>query len=299
MQAIRTLTDHFTIQGHSLKHLEVGCQDYAYGFSTPELDVAIVSDGCSSAPNSDVGARLLTLAAGTLISRWLPTALDNYPSITANQLRIGLETHLIEQLDQLFDTLNQGAFLGPLFLDCTLLIAARYKERAFVFMFGDGFVGVEYLDGSFQLIRQEYTASFDGVRHSAPNYLAYKMRAHRDRWIRYIAGDPKAETDTYVFKDTLWQPVVHTESDSTDNQFSLDLDYSKVRNIIVSSDGIASFDEGKTRLLEDTVNELMRFPGNAKGNILRRKMLFNSTRTWPSKGWKHHDDLGMAAILKQ
>lgn len=293
------ITDHFTVQGHSLKHLEVGCQDYAYSFSSGDLSVAIVSDGCSSAPNSDVGARLLTLTAGHLISQQLPNFLDDNPAMTVEQLRSGLEAFLITQLNGLFAALNHGAFLGPLLLDCTLLIAVRYKERAFVFMYGDGFVGVEYLDGTFELTRREYTATFDGVEHSAPNYLAYKLMVHHDRWLRYEAAHPKTETDVYVFKDGVWQPPVHTESDLTGNQFCVELDYAKVKNIIVSSDGIGSFDESKVRLLEDTVGELMRFPANARGNILRRKLIFNATRTWPAKGWKHHDDLGLAAILKQ
>ena len=42
MQPLKIVTDHFTLQGHSLKHLEVGCQDYAYSFTNGDLSVAIV-----------------------------------------------------------------------------------------------------------------------------------------------------------------------------------------------------------------------------------------------------------------
>lgn len=299
MQTTKTITDHFTIQGHSLKHLEVGCQDYAYSFKTPDLDVAIVSDGCSSAPNSDVGARLLVITAGHILAQWLPTELEEKPEATLEQLQMTFETLLVQQLDALFVTFNRGTFLGPLLLDCTLTVAVRYKERAFVFMFGDGFIGADYLDGSFDLIRREYTATLNGLRCSAPAYPAYKMIANRERWVKYQTAGVEEETEHYRFQDNVWQPGLCTTTPYVGNAFGLEFDFSKVRSLIVSSDGLASFDESKTRLREDVVSELMRFPANAKGQILRRKMLFNSSRVWPGKGWKHQDDLGLAGILKQ
>lgn len=299
MQPPQIITDHFTLQGHSLNHLEHGCQDYAYSFNKEELHVALVADGCSSAPNSDVGARLLVLSAGRLIGELLPKALEENPAISAQELRNSIETALIWHLHQTFELLSHGAFLGPLLLDCTLIAAVRYKNRAFVFMFGDGYIGVDYLDGSFELTRREYTASFDGVRCSAPNYLAYKMRVNEPRRLAYQSASPVVETDTYWLKDGVWQHPVYTKATDDDVHYAIELDFAKVRSIVVSSDGIASFSQINTRLLEDIVDDTMRFPVKAKGNILRRKLLFNSTRIWPKKGWVHQDDLGMAGILRQ
>lgn len=298
MQPSKILTDHFTLQGHSLGHLEHGCQDYAYSFSDGDLHVAIVSDGCSSAPNSDVGARLLVLSAGQLVGQVLPAQLSD-AGAEAHVLRDALELGLLFRLEQMFGMLSNGAFLGPLLLDCTLIIAARYKDRAFVFMFGDGYIGVDYLDGSFELTRREYTATIGGVRRSAPNYLAYNMDVNQPRRLAYRNASPVVETDIYRFKDGVWQPPVYTEAPDNGVHYAVELDFTKVRSIVISSDGIASFDDGKTSLLGDVVTELMRFPVAAKGNILRRKMLFASSRTWPAKGWKHQDDLGLAGILKQ
>lgn len=293
------ITDHFTLQGHSLSHLEHGCQDYAYSFDLGDMNIALVADGCSSAPNSDVGSRLLVLSAGRLIKNFLRQALELEPDITVQELRRRLGYELIENLETMYHMLDGGSFLGQLLLDCTLLVAARYKDRAFVFMFGDGYIGVDYLDGSFELTRREYTATIDGTRRSAPSYLSYRMYSNKPRWMSYCAASPVVETDTHVLKDGVWQPPVHIEQPDDGLHYAVELDFTKVRSIVVSSDGIASFDDGKTRFLEDVVAELLRFPVAAKGKILRRKMLFNSSRTWPAKGWKHQDDLGMAGILRQ
>lgn len=297
------ITDHFTLQGHSLAHLEHGCQDFAFSFTSRDGDtqVAIVSDGCSSAPNSDVGARLLVLLAGKTLEEFFQKDALLSPDLPPAELARQLELTMIFQLEALFHQLSQGSFLGPLLLDCTLNIAVRHKEHLYLFMYGDGFICVDYLDGGAVLIRRENSAIIEGVRRSAPNYLAYKLPSNAGRLAAYRAGQPRAETDVFTrLPGGAWEPApVRTEQPDDGQPYAAHFDFSKVRGVVVSSDGIGTFEPDKTRLLEDVVDDTMRFPATAKGNILRRKLLFNSTRTWPKRGWKHQDDLGMAGILRQ
>lgn len=297
------ITDHFTLQGHSLAHLEHGCQDYAFSFTSKDgnTQVAIVSDGCSSAPNSDVGARLLVLLAGKTLQEFFEEEAMLFPDISPEELARQLELTMIFQLEALFANLSQGSFLGPLLLDCTLNIAVRHKEHLFLFMYGDGFICLDFIAGDAMLIRRENSAVIEGVRRSAPNYLAYKLPVNAGRLAAYQAGQPLAETDIFMRPagGTWVTEPVHSEYPDDGRPYAAHFDFSKIRSVVVSSDGIGTFESDKTRLLEDIVDDTMRFPAAAKGNILRRKLLFNSTRTWPKRGWKHQDDLGMAGILRQ
>lgn len=297
------ITDHFTLQGHSLNHLEHGCQDYAFSFTSPDgsVQVALVSDGCSSAPNSDVGARLLVLFAGRALQDFFKDGFIGSAEPSPVELARQFELLLTTQLEMLYGHISNGAFLGPLLLDCTLNIAVRYNDILFLFMYGDGFTCIEYLDGTTTLLRRENTAIIGGVRRSAPNYLAYKMPSNARRLAAYRAGQPVAEMDVFTKPaggSWVAQPE-HTEQPDDGFPYAAVFDFTKVRSVVVSSDGIGTFEPDKTRLLEDIVDANMRFPATAKGNILRRKLLFDSTRTWPKRGWKHQDDLGMAGILRQ
>jgi len=294
------ITDHFTLQGHSLAHLEHGCQDYAFSFGSGDTHIAIVSDGCSSAPNSDVGARLLVLFAGRVLQNFCQENSQLVQDMSPEELASHLEKTLAFQLELLYSQISNGSFLGPLLLDCTLNITVRHKDALFLIMYGDGFTCVDFLDGTSMLIRRENTAIIEGVRRSAPNYLAYKLSSNARRAAAYKAGQPIAETDVYVRSATgEWSAPSHAEKPDDDLPYAIKLDFSTVRSVVVSSDGIGSFDADKTHMLKDIVDDNMRFPASAKGNILRRKLLFNSTRIWPKKAWKHQDDLGMAGILRQ
>lgn len=297
------ITDHFTLQGHSLAHLEHGCQDYAFSFTSRDGDIqiAIVSDGCSSAPNSDVGARMLVLFAGRTLQDFFQEDVLFTPDLSAEELARQLEMTLVFQLETLYNQISNGSFLGPLLLDCTLNIAVRYKDHLFVLMYGDGYVCIDYLDGGATLVRCENTAVIEGVRRSAPNYLAYKLPTNAGRLAAYRAGQPVTEIDAFIrLSGGTWNPQpVHSEQPDDGRPYAAKFDFSKIRSVVVSSDGIGTFEPDKTRLLEDIVDDTMRFPAAAKGSILRRKLLFNSTRTWPKRGWKHQDDLGMAGILRQ
>ena len=44
------------------------CQDYALAFANNEYAYAIVSDGCTSSPNTDIGARLISVIAKDAIN---------------------------------------------------------------------------------------------------------------------------------------------------------------------------------------------------------------------------------------
>ena len=109
------------------------CQDYAVAGSR----VAVISDGCSSAPHSDVGARLLAHAAlAAAPETFVSGAWLNAPQST--QRRMGLPAAS---------------------LDATVVIASAGDDRVEVTMFGDGVVAARRCDGGLTLIEVGFEAT--------------------------------------------------------------------------------------------------------------------------------------------
>ena len=291
---MKIITDHFTLVGKSTSHVEHGCQDYAYSFQSGDLAVAMVADGCSSAPNSDVGARLIVLSAGRILASWLPGYLQN-------GLRDRVELHglfkekLIRDLSGTFEQLNEGSFLGPLLLDCTLVAAVRYKNIAVALMLGDGFVSVDYKNGDTVVQQSDFIGTIDGVQRSMPYYPAYDLPAFAKRKEAYVACTPSLHTEIRVHREGQWRPAYTYINSDWSTPFVIHDEAEMLNSITVSSDGIGSFGGGMD-FNKDVADELLKFPANMNGNILKRKMLFHSARTWPKKRFVHGDDLGLATI---
>ena len=291
-------TDHFRLQGHSLLHLEKGCQDYSYSFTTKAgLSVALVSDGCSSANNSDIGSVQMVLAASAVIADWFPYRLDKPEKANSQQLAHEFESLLLIELQKTYDWHRRSPFLDEKFLDATLVLAATYKGLSYVFMFGDGHFTVDYDDDTFELYSVDSTAALEGVEHSMPNYLAYQVGS--PRLPGYLALNPLREFSLSTYHAGQWGEEDKIRDYRVTTPITLCIEPAAPRNlrsITVSSDGIGTFNNLTTR---QAALQLYRYPADSKGVILRRKMLFNSTRTWPKAGITHHDDLGAAAIIWQ
>jgi hypothetical protein len=138
------MSDSFFTQGSSHKI----CQDYA----THGPDYAIVSDGCSTAVDSDFGARLLTLAAAAALNAGM---------------EIGTESFYGWVLDRAA-TYAQALDLP---LDClfaTLVIAQKTDNKIVVTMKGDGVIVAKYPDNLLHVIYLEFP-------YSAPFFLSYHL----------------------------------------------------------------------------------------------------------------------------
>ncbi len=289
-----TATDHFTLQGHSLAHLEYGCQDYAHSFTAGRLQAAIVSDGCSSAPNSDVGARLTTVAMARTLTYTLPWLL------TGEELGLQpkFEEAFYQELHKVQVTIGREVGFSPLLMDCTALACACYEERLFIFMFGDGLVGVHYEDDSFELYTRDYTAILGGLRCSAPNYPAYQLPSNEARRGSYNDAAVQEVLTVDRLSNNGWERTLTQTTEKPTNSFYLPLELARVRGVFLSSDGLSSFDSAKVDWQNEIALDLLRVPKVVDKNLLRRRMLFYSSRNWPKKGWKHQDDLGIAGIFK-
>ena len=110
------------------QHLRNGlpCQDYAIAGDLPDRAYAVVSDGCSSGGRTDVGARLISLAAAK--------------AFRSQNIDIGHFVYGIDSASAFFD-LNQSDMLA------TLLSMSVTQDEVFIRVQGDGVVsGCESFD---------------------------------------------------------------------------------------------------------------------------------------------------------
>eukprot|EP00825_Cyclidium_porcatum_P020907 TRINITY_DN23496_c0_g1_i2.p1 TRINITY_DN23496_c0_g1~~TRINITY_DN23496_c0_g1_i2.p1 ORF type:complete len:157 (-),score=7.03 TRINITY_DN23496_c0_g1_i2:404-874(-) len=132
------------------------CQDYALSGIYDDTAYAIVCDGCSNSKDTDIGSRMLALAAREAL-------LSGY---TNEPLRYGNE--IINKANQLF---NFFPHINNQTLDATLLMAWVEENMLNVFLSGDGVL----------IHRSKYKVDFKHISYetNAPAYLSYNLDIKR------------------------------------------------------------------------------------------------------------------------
>ncbi|MFT5683914.1 MAG: hypothetical protein ACI8RZ_004846 [Myxococcota bacterium] len=129
------------------------CQDYARAAD----DLALLSDGCSGSPDTDIGARLLVTAA--LMESVVDDGLPMRAAQTARRWAV-----------------TQGLAVPqrtPGCLDATLLLAWRDGDHLRALIAGDGAVAVRYRDGRTVCHRIDHGAAPPyPIYHHQPDRLA-------------------------------------------------------------------------------------------------------------------------------
>jgi hypothetical protein len=149
-----------TVQGRDHYIARRNNQDAIECVATPEACVAVLADGCGSAPHSETGARLLASLLARVLARRVAAAA---PTDADWPLDAALEEVLAAL--SVVATLGEGeppAWLARHLL-ATVLAVLVTPARAVVFRIGDGIVGV---NGTF------VTHEAPG---NAPGYAAYRL----------------------------------------------------------------------------------------------------------------------------
>jgi len=259
------------------------CEDYATaGLQQNGIPYAIVCDGCSSSPDTDIGARLLAASAAFhMNSVWTERGL-----IDAEVL--GLAQNAVTELN-----------LDPRSLDATLLMAWRHTKVVSsdefvgvrVRMRGDGVVAARRRDGTFIMYVVDHL-------RGAPLYLNYE-------------GDPKrlaGYLEAYGNQSQIRTVVPGTDLDGTmgfvwhpDDWFFNAQDHDLV---VLMSDGVLSFqhlvETDTSRSLEKVpvervVEQVLDVKGT-KGRFMQRRCRNFLTKFCERERWQHTDDFSAAAI---
>ncbi len=242
------------------------CQDYAVAGHAEGAAHAVLSDGCSGSPDTDIGARLLAKSA----ERRLPLcagAIEN-AAVCAG-----------------------GLGLPPTCLDATLLTITAADGKFDARCFGDGVVALGRHDGTIEAFVVSFAASY-------PRYLSYTLDAdRRQQWLdqpgntktvqRWVPGEAvPAEPETSERDSEQWTGSV-----------------ADCRFVAVLSDGVQSFtqsvatDTSRTTQsvpIADVLALLLAFKGGQGQFVQRRVRAFQ--RECAARGWSHADDVSLGVV---
>lgn len=229
----------------------------------------ILSDGCSSSPDTDIGARLLVKAAEKLLSE---QSSDDAEVLHNEAARLALDW---------------AALIGlpAQAIDATLMTVQVIGEHLIIACSGDGVVLLESQTGTLEL----FTIS------SPSGYPFYPCYAHQpERLAELVANGRTTKEIKHLDRGV-------TLSDSLTDVFRFKArDY---KYAAVASDGIDSFFHtqrsatGKrveTVSLLEVLAEFWSFK-NSHGAFVERR-LNRFTKDVQANGWQHRDDLSIGVI---
>lgn len=255
------------------------CQDYAVtGVQGP---YAILADGCSSSPDTDVGARLLvkclqkSLAAATCLDE--PTL--EYLHVAAVECAS-----------------EHAAALGldPRALDATLLAVRVCGDRYYATCYGDGVVAIRNRADVVTINEITFPNGY-------PRYASYMVDPERARAFEEQGGRKLVTTYRVSAEDgsVLWK-----ETEESDRPLEVFSGHARDCELLcLASDGVLSVTEPvatETSLVREPVGvvrcmlELLSFK-TARGAFARRRMrrfLADCERV----GWRLGDDLSVAVL---
>lgn len=270
---------------HSDIFLEMGsqhsvCEDYIIHGYNP-FQYIILSDGCSSSNNTEMGARILCHLAKQFLRYYKgempidPVRMGNWiihnAEMTARQLGL---------------TINC--------LDATLVISYLYEdEKTFYTVFyGDGCL-LEFNNDAITLYEITYS-------NNAPYYLSYKIDDERRELYEEISPDKnisRIEISGTNIHDNHTEGIfplsAHQMSSRINENFG---------GILIASDGLSSFiDNSETiqQMLpkEKVSNDFISFK-NTKGEFLKRRIK-KQMKIYRGEKIDHYDDLSVGVFLKE
>lgn len=255
------------------------CEDYAMAGWDEGVPYAVVSDGCSSSPMTDVGARLLAHSARRELER--RGALD----VSKVLRRARLSQRALGLVEES--------------LDATLLMAWQEGDRVRVVAVGDGVIVARRRSGLYETWRIE--------EQGAPVYLSYLDSPERQRALfaagygeRTVHHHCEVWTCTHSTA-TQWLGGAEGALDDKTVAFTLSLPAQDLDQLLLLSDGVMSFEErsgSRVRPIpfDEVATELMAFKSTQGAFIERRARRFLN-KTCEERGWSHYDDISIAGFV--
>lgn len=258
---------------HADSHFIIGhdhtvCQDYAAHWRRKDGSVvAAMADGCSSAPDTDIGARLLVLAA-------------------KRNLFMGLESLEAPILEEVPAAPGEGGLDWRAFR-ATLGVIVATPEGAQVRLWGDGVVLALRHSGEVDAVVVNYD-------EGAPPYLSYKKSPDEVQAYGELSKQG-AHTMTFIERGQ----VAGARKGTNPNLDSLDLSYptSTYKMVAVCSDGLLSVygPSGAVPYL-DVILQVGNIL-NTSGEFVVRKLRNGLPKYLKKIGAVHGDDVSMAAVV--
>lgn len=268
-------------------HLRSGtpCQDYALSETDGHIAFGIVSDGCSCAGSTDIGARLLTSATAIALRE-----IREFKETIAPETAVG---YVRARQKEILDASRSLLRIGQDDLLATCIHAYVDEERAIVLVQGDGVVALRLRNGNIIAHRFEW----DG---NMPFYPAYR-NGQLDGFVKAHGADIDAERLTeecFVSDGTReWKPFFSAR------RHALKAGMEGIRidigpELLAETEFIAVFTDGVTQIdhidWKDAVGEFLAFRHMAGAFAKRRVM--RGTEGMRKAGSVQQDDIACAVI---
>jgi hypothetical protein len=264
---------------YTIGKMHLFCQDYA-SRGIERFPYVILADGCSAAPDSDLGARLLTLVARRMMRQFARTTADQGQQALWHE-RLG--RRIVRRAARQARELG----LDPAVLDATLLVAWRHEQTVSMHLYGDGCTAAQRADGTVVAIEIEYA-------ENAPYYLSYRLDPEREALYQAALDDPATAQRIHSWDEA--GVTIRREPFDTPIMFSFDL--ATFPRVLVATDGLHSLVNVATqeRLEILTVaRELMDFH-HFDGPFVQRR-LREVLAEYRQKGVLNLDDIGVGAFV--
>jgi hypothetical protein len=261
------------------------CQDYAAAGAeagAASRPYAVLSDGCSSSHDTDVGARLLVKAAERLLRESGGPPASGLAGLHAEAARLALKW--AELLG-----------VGPQAVDATLLTAQLHGGDLIVGCSGDGVVCFQTAEGALDVYSVSYP---DGY----PVYPAY---THQPSRLRALADAGRGRKEVTRLRSPSagerLRPTHVSDGGATTEVFAVKA--TGHRFAVLFSDGVHSFfragraddaSRDETIPFESVLPELVSFK-NTRGAFVGRRMN-GFLKDCRRRDWRHVDDLSLAAL---
>jgi hypothetical protein len=242
------------------------CEDYARAIECSRGLITAVSDGCSGAPDTDIGARLIACAAA---HQYILTGGVSLPVVVDTVQRLvppGIHTDC---------------------LHATLLTIQPDERGVVASVTGDGLVLVRHRDTK---LIEVYDVDYQDVP-GYPYYLhedkqkVFFGQGYGQRVIsRHLEGE-----DCIVIREDMVTPETLT--------YSLPFPSSMFDLVMVCTDGVKTFrDASSTPVPTMDVAKYLMDIRVLKGEFVQRAANFFRKMVVAKQGWSHYDDIGLGAI---
>ncbi len=276
------IADSFFTQGagHSI------CQDHATTRETERFTFAVISDGCSASPKSEVGASILSHAfMQAYITTWEWADDNGGMEVFETVLLANLRNKLLEI--KRHTGLENGAF------DATIVaaIADKQEERMNFSVWGDGIIQVKRKQSLDEVHQFNYPSN-------APYYFSYTLDSRREEDYTQAFGNPNANVITYYQPRT--SGLGGDEHKSTPPYYNWSLPLEDIEAVSVFSDGIETFSKTENGLTTpihylSIISELTNYKSKV-GEFVRRRMS-RFLKESKHNNISHFDDISSASII--
>jgi hypothetical protein len=262
------------------------CEDYILTGDVEDILYIILSDGCSSSKNTEMGARILShLAKSYIIDEYYYKKRDKFPKLDYMGNHIIHNSQLITKQLKLSDSC----------LDATLVIALfdKIKKLFQIYTYGDAVFVMEEQNQDITIIDIEYT-------NNAPYYLSYQIDEKRDELYYKMKIIKNIRTRKTTIVDPFEVCSDEVENFAYDYNVPMTLKITDFKTILICSDGMNSFiqktDNGLTQANQFLIaNEFLSLK-NKNGEFLKRRCKRALKNLEQIYGITHYDDLSIGAL---